>query len=691
MKRLIALILVLFTILLSTTMLYSCQLVSDIIGGVTNDNGDNNGGNSGNNSSNNSDNNGGNNSDNNDGNNSGNNGGNNSGNNGGNNNGNNGGGNNNNDYQPNCPAGDHLDVNNDEYCDICSEYVIVVIDFYVVNDLHGKFCDTDTQPGVDELATYLKLMEERDDNVVFMSTGDMWQGTAESNLTGGLLITEWMNEMNFVSMTLGNHEFDWGEDDIRNNLAVAEFPFLAINVYDLSTKTLADYCTPSIMIERDGVKIGIIGAIGDCYSSISSDMVEGVTFKVGKELTALVKEESDNLRAAGADLIVYSLHDGYGSSSNSTSMVGSSALSSYYDTVLSEGYVDLVFESHSHQRYTLVDPSGVYHLQGGGENYGLSHVEIAVNSANGSNRVNEAGVVGNGAYSGLEDDPSTEALEDKYADVIEYAYAPLGVVSKNYSDSEIEDYVAELYLEKGLEKWGEKYNIVLGGGFLRTRSPYDLTAGTKTYADILSLLPFDNRLVLCSVSGSNLKSKFINSSSSDYHIALSEYGSSIVNKISNNQTYYIVVDTYTALYSYNGLTMIEFYDDDTYARDLLAEAIKNGDLEVKHDAYKLTSIPDALSIGNRLGNNATTSDYYYIKGTIKSAPNSTYGNLYLVDEKGNEIYVYGLYDQNGKRYDSMSYKPVAGDTIIVYSTIYKYYNGSTTIELKNAVVIEINQ
>ena len=210
-----------------------------------------------------------------------------------------------------CILDGHLDQDDNAYCDACNKNVLVVVDFYVFNDLHGKFCDTSKQPGVDELGTYFEKMSATDDYTVIMSSGDMWQGTAESNLTQGKILTEWMNELGFVAMTLGNHEFDWGQEAIRNNLAVAEFPFLAINIYDVKTNTLVDYATPSIMIERGDIQIGIIGAIGDCYSSISSDMVEGITFKVGNELTNLVKAEADKLRAEGADLIVYSLHDGY--------------------------------------------------------------------------------------------------------------------------------------------------------------------------------------------------------------------------------------------------------------------------------------------------------------------------------------------------------------------------------------------
>ena len=315
---------------------------------------------------------------------------------------------------PNDPdAHIHSDENDDGSCDSCYESVIVVLDFYAINDLHGKFCDTDTQPGVDNLATYLKTRADYDDNVILLSSGDMWQGAAESNLTNGLILTEWMNELDFVSMTLGNHEYDWGEDAIKKNLEVAEFPFLAINVYDKSTGRLADYCTPSVMVERDGLQIGIIGAIGDCYSSISSDQVTNVEFKVGGQLTALVKAESKRLKEQGADLIVYSLHDGYDKANSSASAISSSKLGSYYDAGLSSEYVDVVFEGHTHQKYIYYDNYGVYHLQGGGENKGITHAELKVNSANGKKSLTQAEVVNSSTYSASATDSATDALEEK--------------------------------------------------------------------------------------------------------------------------------------------------------------------------------------------------------------------------------------------------------------------------------------
>ena len=129
----------------------------------------------------------------------------------------------------------HADANNDNLCDRCSRSLLVVYDFYAINDLHGKLDDADGQPGVDELTTYLKNARTANPNSIFLSTGDMWQGSYESNMTGGLIMTEWMNDLGFASMTLGNHEYDWGSDAIRENAAIADFPMLAINIYDRET------------------------------------------------------------------------------------------------------------------------------------------------------------------------------------------------------------------------------------------------------------------------------------------------------------------------------------------------------------------------------------------------------------------------------------------------------------------------
>ena len=472
----------------------------------------------------------------------------------------------------------HTDENDDGTCDSCGVTVIVELNFFVINDFHGKMSDSDTQPGADELSLYLKNLTESNPNSILLSTGDMWQGGAESNLTKGLIVTEWMNELDFAAMTLGNHEYDWGEEFIIQNGELAEFPLLAINVYDRDTNQRAEYCAPSVTLTRGGIEIGIIGAIGDCYSSISSDKCADVYFKTGSALTALVKAESERLRASGVDYIVYSLHDGYGNSSSGTTIADNS-LSGYYDISLSSGgYVDLVFEGHTHKSYALRDSYGVYHVQGGGDNKGFSRVSASVNIANGNDKTKSASVINNNVYQNLEDDPYIAELFAKYQEMIEQASDVLGYNPSYVDDSEIERLVAMLYYELGESVWGDDYNIVLGGGYLKTRNPYNLYAGEVTYADIMMLLPFDNEIMLCSIKGYDLKRKFIQTNNSDYHVYYGEYGSGVKNNINDNDTYYVIVDSYTAQYKYNNLTVIATYDPTVYARDLLAEYIRKGGL-----------------------------------------------------------------------------------------------------------------
>ena len=596
---------------------------------------------------------------------------------------------NDNDTDSTCTAIGHLDDDKNDYCDKCNAYLIVVVDFYAINDLHGKFCDSASQPGIDELGTYFENRKNDDDHIVLLSSGDMWQGSAESVLSYGKIIVDWMNELGFVSMTLGNHEFDWGEGIIKDNALLADFPFLAINVYNKITGERVDYCSPSVVVSRGDLQIGIIGAIGDCYSSISSDMVTDIYFKTGSDLTNLVKAEAQRLRDNGVDLIVYSIHDGLEGSSNNFN---------HYDSNLSDGFVDVVFEGHTHNTYIKTDANGIVHLQGGAENYGLSHVEIAVNSVTGDKSITAKDIITNSSYGSLEDHAPTEAIEDNYSDIIEYAYATLGTVSKYYSSSEVADYVAQLYLDAGIKKWGNQYDIVLGGGFLQTRFPYDLSSGSICYADVLSLLPFNNRLVLCRVSGGKLNSQFINTSNKSYHIALKDGFTQ--SNVSTTDVYFIVVDMYTALYRYNGLTIIDYYDESTYARDLLAQAIKDGKLDTGSSdttlkpeiEYEITSVEYALQEGEKLSSGMETTEYLYYKGTLSNFVNSTYGNCYLTDENGSKIYVYGLKDQSGNRYDAMSVKPTAGDVVIIRSVIkkYQYSSGDIVIELVNSVVLAIN-
>lgn len=97
----------------------------------------------------------------------------------------------------------------------------------------------------------------------------------------------------------------------------------------------------------------------------------------------------------------------------------------------------------------------------------------------------------------------------------------------------------------------------------------------------------------------------------------------------------------------------------------------------------LTPIADILALS------ANTTEEFFVKGTITSLTNATYGNFYIEDENGDQILVYGLYDIMGAtRYDKMTEKPAAGDTVIVRAPLTIY---GTTYELANAKLISLEK
>lgn len=469
------------------------------------------------------------------------------------------------------PGCAHVDSDNDGICDLCNGDVLAVIDIYAINDLHGKFSDSDAQPGVDEMTTFLKTMRMTSDNFVLISSGDMWQGSSESNLTKGKLITEWMNDLGFDAHVYGNHEFDWGREAILENIEIADFPFLALNIKDRSTKELADYAQSSTIIEREGVKIGIIGAIGDCYSSISNSKVSDVSFSVKDTLTKLVKAEAEKLRSEGCSIIIYSIHDGYNKNAAEGGVITDKNLSGYYDIALSD-YVDIVFEGHTHMHYVLKDSKGVWHFQDGGDNkIGLSHAVMEYNKANDTLVVTTAEIVEHEEYKfDFSDDAIVETLLAKYSDEIGDIDSVFATLPVKLTKNELRQLVADLYYDAAIERWGDKYDIACAGGFISARSPGYLS-GEVTYADVQMIFPFDNEIVLCTCSGKDLNNNFFESTNDNYFITYGEYGEKVKNRIDPNATYYLVTDTYSSDYKSNHLTVVDRYDPNVYARDLVKD------------------------------------------------------------------------------------------------------------------------
>lgn len=93
------------------------------------------------------------------------------------------------------------------------------------------------------------------------------------------------------------------------------------------------------------------------------------------------------------------------------------------------------------------------------------------------------------------------------------------------------------------------------------------------------------------------------------------------------------------------------------------------------------TISDAIALGASKQHDTYTSGKYYVTGVITEVYNTKYGNMKITDSEGHVLTVYGTYNATGsKRYDAMSTKPVAGDTVTVYGILGQYKG---TAQMKN--------
>ena len=104
------------------------------------------------------------------------------------------------------------------------------------------------------------------------------------------------------------------------------------------------------------------------------------------------------------------------------------------------------------------------------------------------------------------------------------------------------------------------------------------------------------------------------------------------------------------------------------------DSYTKGDVKVEiPEANSALTIKEAIKLGNNYVYPDKTQSKYYVTGIITTIDNSTYGQLYISDNEGNNLLVWNSYNADGTiRFGAMELQPKIGDTITVYGVIYKY-------------------
>ena len=383
-----------------------------------------------------------------------------------------------------------------------SKYVSV----FAINDFHGSVEEdlTGTNLGIAKLTEVLGELRDANPESMFVSAGDNYQGSALSNLSRGKIVSEFFKYNGLACSTIGNHEFDWGQDTFATWEKDGDFNFIACNLREKSTGKLPSWCREYELYNIGGHLICIIGcATIDTVYTAGKSVTEPYEFLDPAKCVRKVLRKVEAIYHPEAVIVLSHV----GSHINRLTGTPVSSANDKDDKYELEDLcrikgVDAVITGHSHEYVNSV-LNGVPVVQA--KNYGKAISQIKI-------KFNEEGIVsvkGNvidlaKSKSEITENHDMISLIAKYKG--EYG-AELGekvcLVEKELSHEETVPNVTPLgYTVASAMKsaFGTDFAVTNGGGLRKS-----IKAGTLTVNDMWELIPFDNTGVILTVKGADLK------------------------------------------------------------------------------------------------------------------------------------------------------------------------------------------
>ncbi len=388
------------------------------------------------------------------------------------------------------------------------------------NDFHGalvgqvhSWSHGDAVGGAEWLAGYFNIVRsENPGGFLYLDAGDAMQGTLISNYFDGASTIKILNEMHLEAMTIGNHEFDWGQDVLADREHQAHFPFLAANIYYKGTTTRPDWATPYIVKPVKGIKVGIIGVANPETPSITNPVnVDDLDFT---DPAAAVNDLIDDAETDGATMIIVNAHLG-GFWPDFAEGIGDLACG------LDPDKVDLIVSGHTHSRIDDVI-CDIPVVQAYSSGTAFARVDFTVDKKTGeveSYIMNSGPVTTYQTYYGepatytrwdtgeaveVIPDPHVAAIVDYYeAEIEEVQNEVIGetttAITRVYRyESAMGDWVTDIM--RAYDEDGIDFAMTNSGG-LRA----DIDAGEITFGEIFEAQPFDNTMVVVELTGAEVR------------------------------------------------------------------------------------------------------------------------------------------------------------------------------------------
>jgi 2',3'-cyclic-nucleotide 2'-phosphodiesterase (5'-nucleotidase family) len=338
------------------------------------------------------------------------------------------------------------------------------------------------------------LIEERraalDNPVVVVGAGDQIGPHALSPVSQWRAPVDVLNLVGPDADVIGNHEFDYGLEEIPNVTNASRFPWLATNLVNSTTGESFDGTEEYRIVERGGVRVGVIGLVdrGATYGKTNIDFAaEGITLQNyttdGAETADYLREEED------ADVVVALAHTGVPDAKRLAEA--------------DDGDIDVIAVGDDEIYYPPNETSDSVIVEGVARARYLSEINLTVEDGevtawNGRLiNVSESGAERNETASQLINEYRAEVSLDSTVAVSEVALDAR--FATNYHE---ESNYGNLVTDAMRNATGADVAITNAGG-IRSDSVYG--PGDVTGGDVFNTLPFPNALVTVELNGSELR------------------------------------------------------------------------------------------------------------------------------------------------------------------------------------------
>jgi 5'-nucleotidase len=404
-----------------------------------------------------------------------------------------------------------------------------------INDFHARFEETNERSlpcregetcigGFARMKTVVDRLRKTRKNSIFLDAGDIFQGTFWYNLLRYNVTSHFLNLMTADATTLGNHEFSHRVAGVVPLLQTLISPVVVANIDDRNEPTIHNLYRKSIIIERSGRKIGVIGVIFRETSSVASTD----QLKFTNEATS-IRNEATKLRRQGVNIIIVLSHCG---------------IERDREIALETGdFVDVIVGGHSHSfLYTSMDETSP------GPDEPVDLYPIVVTPSSGSDRkvlivqassyakyvgdlrvyFNAAGHVkyydGNPIFLGsdIEKDPEIERELIPWREevdrlgrrVIGYMNVDLLHEGCRIGECALGSFSADAFVYETKKAFPEisVYASIIQAAGIRSSFP----AGNITYGDIVALMPWENTLDVMELQGDVIMDVFEHSVSRSF-------------------------------------------------------------------------------------------------------------------------------------------------------------------------------